>query len=64
MTEELQPCPFCGGQATITKPNRGWGVSVGCEACGADIMRVDEVNPNLPDAAINAWNKRHIQNNP
>jgi Lar family restriction alleviation protein len=53
-TNELKPCPFCGGEAredeTILK--HGTTYSVYCDDCGAEITRF-----NIKEA-IEAWNRR------
>lgn len=56
--QTLTPCPFCGGEAQVIVPSKGFGMSVGCTQCGADIMRVDETSVTSPDKAIEAWNHR------
>jgi hypothetical protein len=46
MSERLEPCPFCGGEATLRDG------SAECRKCHAGI---DE---NSEEAAIAAWNRR------
>lgn len=52
MNEELKPCPFCGGEAILSKTTRHgnggcdlftW--DIGCGICGAKV-------PNCGDVAI------------
>ena len=55
MSEELKPCPFCGGEAKV------WHCSdldirnylVICEDCGACTKYTDS-----EDLCIEAWNRR------
>ena len=52
MSEELKPCPFCGGEAEIVQVHKN--VYVRCRKCGAlagDVSFKEKV-------AIAAWNKR------
>lgn len=52
MSEELKPCPFCGGSTQKVKSSGRWGWFVSC-ACAA-------VGPSADsrDEAIRAWNRR------
>lgn len=50
MSEELKPCPFCGGQAEFNDTSSTW---VRCESCGAAI----ECQVEKKDAA-QLWNSR------
>ena len=52
MSEELKPCPFCGGNVQKVKSSGRWGWFVSC-ACAA-------VGPSADsrDEAIRAWNRR------
>lgn len=34
MSETLKPCPFCGGEAYITKWHSKTGTSIKCKFCG------------------------------
>lgn len=66
MSEELKPCPFCGGKAEITGGPEGWTptfddpdsggdpIAVICQSCGCGLYS------DFDDAteAINAWNRR------
>ena len=51
--EELKPCPFCGGEASIRLYYNGrYGVQ--CDVCG-----VRGVVKDCKEEAIKAWNARH-----
>ena len=50
MTDELKPCPFCGGHARMNIVMDSVGVS--CRLCGASL--IDETRED----AIAAWNAR------
>lgn len=50
MTEELKPCPFCGGEAYLD--DDGW-FQVICENCRACVR----LENNRSDA-VAAWNRR------
>lgn len=60
MTEQLKPCPFCGGscraQSTITD------AAVWCVGCGAKLVRLHRVGTTVDwdsmPRAIAAWNRR------
>ena len=59
MTEELKPCPFCGGDAVYDPPHQNVGDyvhEVGCETIGCmvlpKVVHLDEY------AARQAWNTR------
>lgn len=55
MIEELKPCPFCGGNASVNEGEfEGSKVfSVSCEKCGATTGGADNVQ-----IVIDVWNKR------
>lgn len=52
VSEELKPCPFCGGNAQKVKSSGRWGwfVSCSCAAVGPSADSKEE--------AIAAWNRR------
>ena len=52
MTEELKPCPFCGGGA-VKHYDKEAGVDVYCQSCEAGINWRDTRSD-----AITAWNAR------
>ena len=57
MTNELKPCPFCGGE-TEWWQQFGWdreplGYMAGCCSCGIQTWICD-----TKEQAIEAWNKR------
>lgn len=49
MSEELKPCPFCGGEAVIFK----YYWQVRCEECMAETSIFE-----TREEAIKAWNRR------
>ena len=53
-SEELKPCPFCGGEAVAiaTRPERGM---VCCRKCGASTDPDEEMTK---DELLAAWNTR------
>lgn len=56
MTEQLLPCPFCGGRARAYDYDTeldAWPVSCDNRECGAEVT-----DPNSPDAARARWNRR------
>jgi Lar family restriction alleviation protein len=59
MSEELKPCPFCGGEAaSVTYPGDGRGQSyaVNCIACG--VNNRGRVGWPTNEEAASAWNRR------
>lgn len=54
MSEELKPCPFCGGRAVESETHAAqhWWYSVECLLCGAEITEA------VAAEAITAWNTR------
>jgi Lar family restriction alleviation protein len=54
MTDELKPCPLCGGEAVYesSQPKHGIVHSAYCEECGIEIARLNK------QGAIEAWNRR------
>lgn len=66
MTEELKPCPFCGGEATLKDARKYLVVSkhsyitpfsVGCENRHCKVKPYTWYCDNEQDA-IDAWNRR------
>ena len=61
MTNELKPCPFCGGEAVedsyITNPHITYGTGwIGCRSCRVAMTYVKgDYGRKL---AIKAWNRR------
>lgn len=53
MTDNIKPCPFCGGMSQRVKHSRNWGWFVSCGTCAAAGPGSD-----LRDGAIIRWNKR------
>lgn len=54
-TNELKPCPFCGGKAVLEK--MGWPHHVYCSKCGAKITSVRH-DEDGEQEAIAKWNRR------
>lgn len=57
--EELEPCPFCGGEAVrITlgheEPNNAGGDVIGCQQCGAS----SHVEFGRKENLVSRWNTR------
>lgn len=50
MSNELKPCPFCGGEAILIKGYFCW---VRCDYCGAETVAETSTTE-----AIAAWNRR------
>ena len=53
---ELKPCPFCGGEPSLSSGYMGYstvGIYVECINCAA----FSEMNPE-EGIAVEAWNKR------
>ena len=56
MKEELKPCPFCGGKATVVDDSElCLGVSITCVKCNLELIGTKE---NCLESAITAWNRR------
>lgn len=51
---ELKPCPFCGGEAEITKASEYQSYAL-CRACGASSDY--DIHENKEDI-VRAWNRR------
>lgn len=57
MTEELKPCPFCGGKALCDTDIKGfWFVACPDDYCN---MRVSTYHYGSKQEAIVAWNTRY-----
>lgn len=70
MSEELKPCPFCGGEAVIKAVNRNYGLTIWCQCqkCGArtegylpntnnEDATIDSIE-NCKNRALEKWNRR------
>jgi Lar family restriction alleviation protein len=66
MTEELKPCPFCGGKVTLTErdPSEGYRYLIRCENCEGDFNNPEKVVADFcfcsddKEAIIKKWNTR------
>ena len=70
MSEELKPCPFCGGKAKVKATKKDYvEFTIWCECeCGAqteefcpDTNKEDDTMANIEESkkrAIKAWNRR------
>ena len=56
MTDELKPCPFCGGKAEMLGEDDGM-YQVVCPNCAANIDNYDDEK----EVAAKKWNKRKIE---
>lgn len=70
MSEELKPCPFCGGEAVIKEVNKNYGLTIWCQCpkCGAktegycpntnnEDKTIDNIE-NCKNRALEQWNRR------
>ena len=55
MTEELKPCPFCGGEAEVSEI--AWNV-IQCTACTCQLIVLPIPDGATEEYAIEAWNTR------
>ncbi len=53
---EIEPCPFCGGEARILHGGLRCMATVECCKCGASVKAIDEMNP--VEMAVQKWNTR------
>ena len=72
MTDQLKPCPFCGGKViddysgVIEYCGRGHkNESVECRACDYELTIIEDYDPDDPkfntfQELCNRWNTRHI----
>lgn len=70
MSEELKPCPFCGGEVVVKAVNKNYGLAIRCQCskCNArteeycpDTNKEDDTLENIEECkkrAIEAWNRR------
>lgn len=62
---QFKPCPFCGGEASITASESGHGFFVGClnDGCpinpsSGDFLLDGVYDEEMKQAAVNEWNTR------
>lgn len=60
MSDDLKPCPFCGGRPALLDHNAEYQIqySVFCRDCWAQSVEVDDT-----ETAIFAWNRRVEEKN-
>lgn len=70
MSEELKPCPFCGGKSVIKAVNKNYGLTIWCQCneCGARTVgycpnknKEDETMESIEQCknkAVILWNRR------
>ena len=56
MSEQLKPCPFCGGKVKMVNGIIARTIVFICEKCGADVMFFGAEKNK--DKAVKAWNRR------
>ena len=56
MSENLKPCPFCGGEAELVIENHREYPSTYYVACKSRCLR--QYSYNVKGMAIKAWNRR------
>ena len=64
MSDELKPCPHCGGEAEASRDDEWWCI-VGCKSCSAMIeekVAGAHARPVAIQRAIAAWNRRALPN--
>ena len=54
MSEELKPCPFCGGEADVIQPMQKSPYNAYCQVCGCVLF----TDHKQKGKAIKAWNRR------
>jgi hypothetical protein len=61
MTQELKPCPFCGGKAEVEKGRILWRFRIRCTTCGSGTDWLGQVMdcPTHPVTRLaDRWNNR------
>lgn len=57
MTDELKPCPFCGGDFQTWSHVRD-GRALGCSKCGAGFVKYNGPKDDIVDRLVSVWNTR------
>ena len=67
MSEELKPCPFCGGRATIKVNSSTMNAQISCPACAVVMKRnfkgSERIAELLTELIAEAWNRRDGEQN-
>ncbi|MBS6941229.1 MAG: Lar family restriction alleviation protein [Slackia piriformis] len=60
MIEELKPCPFCGGEITLTCSDGDGAFYIRCSKCGASTGHVSSRKGvvEAESEAVERWNRR------
>lgn len=59
MSEELKPCPFCGGRAEFDSDDSDWNW-IECKSCSASTTALQHGEYDARNDLAKAWNTRHI----
>ena len=61
MGNDLKPCPFCGGKASLRHDHAGFGASyVQCEKCGLESIKfLKSFEYSSDEKAVEFWNRRY-----
>ena len=60
MSEQLKPCPFCGGQAELTECPDTLRWFIFCCKCNASTTTMIPEKDSVEDKLIERWNSRTI----
>lgn len=68
MSEKLEKCPFCGGEASIARSidrveHDEWVASINCDSCDVSLTPwyTSTSQGEAVSAAISAWNRRELE---